>query len=342
MRRPHWRKMTWASIVWCVLILGWALGVPATASAAETFTITPPSNPQAGTTIPVTVGGASQYTPYIKIYAVPNATACSANPTTDYFLKYPEGDVFTHTSSAGFYSGTIQLSIPKPGVYLLCGYLGVEVATASAAMTVGPSEAEEAETKAAKEAAEAQAKKAALARARELAEQAPITFLRVKILPPARVSEYPGSTFIHVETNEYAYVTIKISRNKHTATFAFREKKKSSNEIWWGPKDPCKEPDHRYSYRVSALGGSGKAIVRTGRFWTRNREWCAASRHEREAQIRKEEREEGERISREKREQERWETNCRQLGGTPVVLQTKKGPELYCRSRSGGAIPVPN
>jgi hypothetical protein len=26
MRRPHWRKMTWVLIVWCAVILAWAIG----------------------------------------------------------------------------------------------------------------------------------------------------------------------------------------------------------------------------------------------------------------------------------------------------------------------------
>ena len=32
MRRPHWRKMTWLIIVWCVLILVWAIAGGASAN----------------------------------------------------------------------------------------------------------------------------------------------------------------------------------------------------------------------------------------------------------------------------------------------------------------------
>lgn len=33
MHRPHWRKMTWLVVVWCVVILLWAISVGASSSS---------------------------------------------------------------------------------------------------------------------------------------------------------------------------------------------------------------------------------------------------------------------------------------------------------------------
>ncbi len=35
MRLPHWRKMTWALIVWCVIILAWAIGGAASNNCSQ-------------------------------------------------------------------------------------------------------------------------------------------------------------------------------------------------------------------------------------------------------------------------------------------------------------------
>jgi hypothetical protein len=53
------------------------------------------------------------------------------------------------------------------------------------------------------------------------------------------------------------------------------------------------------------------------------------------------------RIEQEREEQtqreelERWEANCRALGGKPVTLYTHEGSERACRAPSGGILPVP-
>jgi len=52
MHRPHWRKMTWMLIVWCVLILAWAIGGAAGNNCAQQ---TYQSACQAGTGIGVTI-----------------------------------------------------------------------------------------------------------------------------------------------------------------------------------------------------------------------------------------------------------------------------------------------
>lgn len=35
-----------------------------------------------------------------------------------------------------------------------------------------------------------------------------------------------------------------------------------------------------------------------------------------------------------------YEANCRKVGGKPVTIQTNEGPELVCRSQTGGIVEV--
>jgi hypothetical protein len=51
-------------------------------------------------------------------------------------------------------------------------------------------------------------------------------------------------------------------------------------------------------------------------------------------EVRRREREEREAL-------ERFEVNCRALGGTPVTLHTSEGSERACRAPNGGRIRVP-
>jgi hypothetical protein len=46
-------------------------------------------------------------------------------------------------------------------------------------------------------------------------------------------------------------------------------------------------------------------------------------------------------VRREREVLERWEYNCRALGGTPVTLYTSEGAVRACRGPHGGLLPVP-
>lgn len=50
MRRPHWRKMTWALIIWSVLCLIWIISGASSSNCADS---TSQTNCQAGTAIGV-------------------------------------------------------------------------------------------------------------------------------------------------------------------------------------------------------------------------------------------------------------------------------------------------
>jgi hypothetical protein len=255
---------------------------------------------------------------------------------------------------------------------VICGYLtrfeenkenytGKEVTLASTELQVvyGPSTAEVEATEAAKrkyeeeapvrqaakEAAEAQAKKAAEAKAKEVAEQASITFLWVKTVSHRLGSTAtPGATEIEVGTNQYANVTVTIEGHGWTRRYRASAKARDVTFNW-----SCQHTGTRH-YIVTAVGGSGPSLRRSGQFGTVSSRWCAETRRY-EAEANRQTREEkqhaveGEQHQAEekhRREVERFETNCRKLGGTPIELQTSEGSEIYCRGKNGGVIQVPH
>jgi hypothetical protein len=319
-----------------------ALAVPVTASA-DTLSLTPPSNPKAGSSITVTVSGEAPYGVLITLYAVSNATVCSAK-REEYSSHYPEGSALI-SSSAGSFSGTVQLTIPTPGGYLLCGYLGTEVATASSAMTVGPSEAEEAQAKAAQEAAEVRAKQAAEVTARESAEQVPVSLLRVKtVAHPGNSSSHPGHTTIAVETNAFVHVTITLDH--HTGPFHYQvpyaEPAVGNEQVAWS----CHHPNLKYHYVVTAIRGSGSPLRRSGSFRTVSASRCRALKLAAERRSAEERRQE----EREAEEQKRKEASpqfkiehvereyCEKvLRGEPGIVATVGG-HIYTRCRVKGEV----
>ncbi len=107
----------------------------------------------------------------------------------------------------------------------------------------------------------------------------------------------------------------------------------------------CKSPGGTYHYTITAHSNVGKTLTKSGHFSPVGVERCreyeaketeAREHHEREviAGYEQEAREERER-------RERYENNCRKLGGEPVVLEVGQEYRIYCRAPGGGTIPVP-
>lgn len=121
----------------------------------------------------------------------------------------------------------------------------------------------------------------------------------------------------------------------------------------------CRHPREAIHYTVTAHGGAGPLLTRTGAFTIPlSARWCAAAKRQEhhelevidreEARNRAEEREEAaEHARREKEAQrhelEQWEANCRKLGGTVVWLHVGDAGAVapYCRGPNGGTIEVP-
>jgi hypothetical protein len=275
------------------------------------MTITPPASASAESTVAVAVAGEAGggALPSIYVYAFPGASGC---PEDGLELSYPPYSTDPHALAEvrprvgpGPFSGTADLEIKQPGPYLLCGYFGSVVA--SAELTVGASAVE--------------VERATEAKAREAAEQAPVSLLRVEIVAdPGEYATNPGHTKIAVTTNSDAHVTIKL--NHYGATFRYRAPGNGGVDIAWS----CRHPGLTYHYVVTAIGGSGASISRSGRFRVpltasmcradarRSEERRRQEAHEAEEQKRKEE---SPRAKTEEHERE----YCRQvLGGDPAGI----------------------
>ncbi len=110
----------------------------------------------------------------------------------------------------------------------------------------------------------------------------------------------------------------------------------------------CKPPATTYSYELQdhALFFSTEELTKTGTFAGATRRQCKRFQLVRQREIRQAARL---RRARQRRERERalarrrrFEANCRAVGGKPVTIQTAHGPEIVCRSQTGGIIPVPD
>ena len=205
-------------------------------------------------------------------------------------------------------------------------------------------EAEAPARKAAKEAAEEAKYAAEVAAAKARAHKTPVKHLSVKAAAHAgHSSSDPGYTNLDLNTAPYAHITIKLSRYGHiTEHLEWGESSKAvAMVIPWS----CNSPGGTYNYTITAKSNVGKALTRRGHFSPVSVRRCheyeakeaeAHARHEHEviAGYEQEAREERER-------RERYETNCRKLGGEPVELQVGGEYRIYCRAPGGGTIPVP-
>jgi hypothetical protein len=185
---------------------------------------------------------------------------------------------------------------------------------------------------------------AEVAAAKARAHKKPVTHLSVSAVAHARHSRNdPGYTNLSLNTSPYAHIVIKLSRYGHI-----------TQHLEWGGSAKavavvipwsCNSPGGTYRYTITAKSNVGRVWIRRGAFSPVSVGRC----HEYEAQER-EAREQHEREviagyereAREERERrERYETNCRKLGGEPVELNVGGEYRIYCRAPGGGTIPVP-
>jgi hypothetical protein len=99
----------------------------------------------------------------------------------------------------------------------------------------------------------------------------------------------------------------------------------------------CRQPETVYSYEVTATPEFSEEtlLTRSGSFVGASRRQCheaprLASRKHRESVRRQREEE----LARDRL----YEANCRKVGGKPVTIQTNRGPEIVCRSQTGGIV----
>ena len=110
--------------------------------------------------------------------------------------------------------------------------------------------------------------------------------------------------------------------------------------VFWS----CKPPGTVYSYTVTATTEYGEepSLTKTGSFIGATQRQCEKAlrihvrTHGEEVrrQRAKARRKRGEELA----QQRRFEHNCRTVGGKPVTIETSRGPEIVCRSQTGGII----
>jgi hypothetical protein len=205
-------------------------------------------------------------------------------------------------------------------------------------------EAEAPARKAAKEAAEEAKYAAEVAAAKARAHKTPVKHLSVKAAAHAgHSSSDPGYTNLDITTSPYVHVVVKLSRYGHSTEHF--EWGSHSTEVAEVIRWTCRSPGGTYRYVVTAKSNVGKTLTRTGHFSPvrigrcheyETQEAQARERREREviAGYEQEAREEQER-------RERYDTNCRKLGGEPVSLNVGNEYRIYCKAPGGGTIPVP-
>ncbi len=153
----------------------------------------------------------------------------------------------------------------------------------------------------------------------------------------------PGYATLYVTTSPWAYVTVRLARFGHR-----------TEHLEWGSNESapasvvrftCSRPGGSYRYEVTARSDVGSTLVRRGHFLAISAARCHAMERRETQERERNARSQAERLKEEARREretlERWEHNCRALGGTPVTLYTNEGPERACRSPRGGLLPAP-
>jgi hypothetical protein len=108
--------------------------------------------------------------------------------------------------------------------------------------------------------------------------------------------------------------------------------------VFWS----CKQPGTVYSYTVTAEWANEPQLSTTGIFPGASQRQCddalrlSLRRHHEE--VRRQQAKARHQLGEELARQRRFEANCRTVGGKPVTIQTSRGPEIVCRSQTGGIV----
>lgn len=171
---------------------------------------------------------------------------------------------------------------------------------------------------------------------------------------PENASE-PGQTEFHIEVNFLWHVTVTVRAHGATVLneeqgsepFAREEGKPGPGQtvifepfVSWS----CKQPGTVYSYEVTATSRFSEepSLTKTGSFTGASRGQCekarrlSARRHRKE--VHEQHAQERRKLDEELARDRLYEANCRKVGGKPVTIQTNEGPEIVCRSQTGGIV----
>jgi hypothetical protein len=106
----------------------------------------------------------------------------------------------------------------------------------------------------------------------------------------------------------------------------------------------CKQPGTVYSYVVTATAEFGEEppLTKSGSFVGASRRQCyeapRLARRKHREEVREQHAKERRKLDEELARDRLYEANCRKVGGKPVTIQTSEGPEIVCRSQTGGIV----
>jgi putative hemolysin len=173
-----------------------------------------------------------------------------------------------------------------------------------------------------------------------------VTTLRVAVVQrPGHTTISPGYTYLRITTNPLSYLTVTFKGGGSTIPQAYDWGELATGTIkffGWS----CAQPNATYHYTVEAVGDTGNPMSVHGSFKGVSRRWCAATKRreqaERNERLRHRHEQERREVEEQNRNTQRFESNCRAIGGTPVTVMTSDGSERVCRSPEGGRLPVPD
>ncbi len=164
----------------------------------------------------------------------------------------------------------------------------------------------------------------------------------------------PGKTELDIKANFLWKVTVTVSA--HGRTVPVYESQSSDvmieegGELTIGPTATreaivswsCKQPGTVYSYVVTSEFGKEPPLTKTGSFAGASRRQCEAARRlavrRHREEVREQRAEARRKLDEELARDRLYEANCRKVGGKPVTIQTNEGPEIVCRSQTGGIV----
>jgi hypothetical protein len=106
----------------------------------------------------------------------------------------------------------------------------------------------------------------------------------------------------------------------------------------------CRQPGTVYSYVVTATAEFSEEppLTKTGSFVGASRRQCdeapRLARRKHREEVREQRAAERRKLDEELARDRLYEANCRKVGGKPVTIQTNGGPEIVCRSQTGGIV----
>lgn len=179
------------------------------------------------------------------------------------------------------------------------------------------------------------------------------------LLEVARVSHYepeipsrPGKTELDIAVQAFFEWDVKVTVRAHGAIVLSEEPSVEEGNEWNGSGEhyvsivswSCKQTGTVYSYEVTATPRFGEEppSTKSGSFAGASKQQCkkaprlALQKHREE--VREQRAQERRKLDEELARNRLYEANCRKVGGKPVTIQTSEGPEIVCRSQTGGIV----